>query len=361
MINVLPTIAIDSDPADVPQPGAGQVFVFFTQDGTLNAKLPTNVTVQLVGTQAGQPGSEVFTLPVGFPPGGLITADNVGNTLTLAPSTVNSVLCIAAPGVLGWRDLAQAIDQLGIGEAPADGQEYCRQNKAWVVGGGGGFADVPDDQQLYVRAFETWTLLPSYVPLGGYNFGDLLYAGPDGKMAVLPKGAAGEVLTCNGDGTLSWVALPAGTGTGTGTGGSGGGGGGGGGAAVLPGTAIGSPAYSSDYAIANAMDGDPATAYAGADASGAWIGVDLGAVCTVSQVQIYPRAGYEGALAGVSIDTSADGVTWTPTGSMTPASIVGGAYRAANLSPAVQTRYLRMVGNDGSRATVADLRFLGTP
>lgn len=70
---------------------------------------------------------------------------------------------------------ASAADK--VPEAPNDGQQYARQNRAWAVvtgggGGGGGIPEAPTDGKTYGRNNAAWvditaTLLASYLPLAG--------------------------------------------------------------------------------------------------------------------------------------------------------------------------------------------------
>ena len=129
--------------------------------------------------------------------------------------------------------------------------------------------------------------------------------------------------------------------------------------AVLSGTAIASPPYSDMYAIAHINDGDTTSQYAGAGTSGQWAGLDFGAVKTLSKMAVFPRPGAEGDIQNGIIQTSTDGSTWTNAGFSVPGSIPENTYTYIPLSPAVSTRYIRILAPDGTRCSINELQCYG--
>lgn len=166
MITILPTVTLDSEAADIPPPGANQLFVFFTPDGTLNAKLPDGSIVQVKALPADGAGTKTIVLPSDWGPGALLSEDTSGNLITIPPGKLGSILRITGAGVLAWADPATLSQAYGLPEAPDDGHLYGRQSDAWAVvppipANSGGIPDAPDDGQAYVRQGGAWVVLAS--------------------------------------------------------------------------------------------------------------------------------------------------------------------------------------------------------
>ncbi len=132
----------------------------------------------------------------------------------------------------------------------------------------------------------------------------------------------------------------------------------------LTGTVIGTPgSYQNDGdTAAKAFDGDGNTFF-DAPAGTAWVGLDLGAARSVTQVQLVPRAGYAGRMVGGTFQASntadfSSGVTTLYTVKAVPAA---GRFTAAAVTAAGSFRYVRYLSPAGGHGNVAELAFAGRP
>ena len=134
---------------------------------------------------------------------------------------------------------------------------------------------------------------------------------------------------------------------------------------LLSGTTIGTPgSYKSQGdTIANATDGNPNTFFDGHDASGDYVGLDLGATtsATVYRVGFAPRAGYAGRMVGGlfqgsnSPDFSDASTIYTVT-----AAPAAGTLTVVPVTTVGAFRYVRYVGPAGGECDVAEVQFYGT-
>jgi len=127
----------------------------------------------------------------------------------------------------------------------------------------------------------------------------------------------------------------------------------------LTGTVIGTPGSYRNHGttIANAFDGNLSTYFDGPDASGDWVGLDLGAPTVVTRVQYAPRAGYEGRMVGGEIQASnsatfSSGVVTLYTISSKPTA---GVLTTALLNNSTAYRYYRYIGPANSYCNIAEL------
>ncbi len=127
----------------------------------------------------------------------------------------------------------------------------------------------------------------------------------------------------------------------------------------LTGTVIGTPGSYRNHGttIANAFDGNLSTYFDGPDASGDWVGLDLGAPTVVTQVEYAPRAGYEGRMVGGEIQASdsanfSSGVVTLYTISSKPTA---GVLTTAVLNNSTAYRYYRYIGPANSYCDIAEL------
>jgi uncharacterized delta-60 repeat protein len=131
----------------------------------------------------------------------------------------------------------------------------------------------------------------------------------------------------------------------------------------VAGTAIGTPGSYRNHGttIANAFDGNLSTFFDAPDASGDWVGLDLGTAQVVTQVKYAPRAGYQGRMVGGEIQASnsadfSSGVVTLYTISSTPAA---GVLTTRSLTNTKAYRYYRYIGPANSYCNIAELEFDG--
>ena len=129
------------------------------------------------------------------------------------------------------------------------------------------------------------------------------------------------------------------------------------------GTVIGTPGSygNAGNTAAKANDGSLATYVDGPTASGNWVGLDLGSVRSVAQIQFAPRGGYAARMVGgvFQASTSADfstGVTTLYTVTTAPAA---GTLTTVTLATPVTARYFRYLSPTGSYGNVAEVAFYG--
>jgi hypothetical protein len=139
---------------------------------------------------------------------------------------------------------------------------------------------------------------------------------------------------------------------------------------LLSGTPIGTPgSYANDgQTIANVFDGNLATFFDGPDASGDWVGLDLGAQYNIDRIVFAPRestAGsfpFESRMVGGVFQASNDptfatGVVTLATITTTPLD----GWQGLEATNPGTYRYVRFVSPTNGYCNVADLEFLGTP
>jgi hypothetical protein len=137
----------------------------------------------------------------------------------------------------------------------------------------------------------------------------------------------------------------------------------------LSGTVIGTAGsyQNSGATIADAFDGNHTTFFDGPDATGDWVGLNLGAPATIDRVVFAPRAAvgtsfpYETRMVGGVFQASNDptfatGVVTLATITATP----GDGWNGLEVNVSGTYQYVRYVGPANSYCDVADLQFLGT-
>ncbi len=131
----------------------------------------------------------------------------------------------------------------------------------------------------------------------------------------------------------------------------------------LAGTTIGTAGSNKNggNTIAKATDGSTATFYDGLVADGNWVGLDLGAATSISQIRFAPRSGFTSRMVGGSfqVSTTADfsaGVTTVYTIAAPPAA---GVLTTATLAGPVTARYVRYLSPAGSFGDVAEFQAFG--
>jgi len=131
----------------------------------------------------------------------------------------------------------------------------------------------------------------------------------------------------------------------------------------LTGTVIGTPGSYRNHGttIANAFDGNFNTFFDGPDASGDWVGLDLGSAKVVTEVQYAPRAGWETRMVGGEIQAS-NSANFT-SGVATLYTITSAPYpyfmTTQLLTNPTAYRYYRYIGPANSYCDIAELEFLG--
>lgn len=131
----------------------------------------------------------------------------------------------------------------------------------------------------------------------------------------------------------------------------------------LAGTVIGTPgAYNGGTSTRDKVfDGNTATFFDGPDVSGDWAGLDLGITKSVTAINYFPRAGYEGRMVGGVFQGSntadfSSGVVTLYTVPSTPSST---AYTLAAVTNYTGFRYLRYLGPTNGSCNVAEVVFYG--
>ncbi len=135
------------------------------------------------------------------------------------------------------------------------------------------------------------------------------------------------------------------------------------GSAKLAGAAIGTAGSYKNLGnpVANAFDGNPATFFDAAVATGAWAGLDLGSPQVITRVQFQARGGFNsrmngGLFQGSTTPDFSAGVTTLATVTAIPA---GGKYTAVPVTAAAAFQYVRYVGPANAYCDVAELEFDG--
>ena len=111
----------------------------------------------------------------------------------------------------------------------------------------------------------------------------------------------------------------------------------------------------------NVFDGNLSTFFDAPDASGDWVGLDLGSAKVVTQVKFAPRAGWESRMVGGQIQASntanfSSDVVTLYTIPTTPAA---GVLTTVTLSNTAAYRYYRYIGPGNSYCDIAELEFDG--
>ena len=132
-------------------------------------------------------------------------------------------------------------------------------------------------------------------------------------------------------------------------------------ATKLTGTVIGTGGSYRNHGttIANAFDGNLSTYFDGPDASGDWVGLDLGTAQIVTSVSFAPRAGYETRMIGGMFQASntadfSSGVVNLYTLSTAPQA---GVLTTVSLTNTTAYRYYRYIGPANSYCDIAELQF----
>ena len=113
--------------------------------------------------------------------------------------------------------------------------------------------------------------------------------------------------------------------------------------------------------IVKATDGSLSTYFDAPTASGAWVGLDLGAAKSVTQIKFAPRSGYASRMVGGVFQASNDatfatGTTTVYTVTATPAS---GTLTTVGVNVVTPYRYWRYVGPAGSYCDIAEFQLFG--
>ncbi len=134
------------------------------------------------------------------------------------------------------------------------------------------------------------------------------------------------------------------------------------GPARLSGTTFGTAGSygGSTNTIAKATDGSLSTYFDGPDASGDFVGVDLGSAKAVKQIEFAPRGGYASRMVGgvfqaSNSSTFASGVVTADTVSSAPAS----GLTTVAVTTTTAYRYWRYVGPTGGHCDVAEFELFG--
>ncbi len=110
--------------------------------------------------------------------------------------------------------------------------------------------------------------------------------------------------------------------------------------------------------ITNAFDGNPGTFFDGPDASGDWAGLDLGTSKVITQIEYYPRTGYEyrmtnGVFQAANVSGFSSGVVTLGTVTATPPD----ADTVLTVTNPGAWRYVRYLGPANGDCDVAELAF----
>jgi hypothetical protein len=137
------------------------------------------------------------------------------------------------------------------------------------------------------------------------------------------------------------------------------------GAVKLTGTPFGSgPPYGNDprRTFDKAFDGDITTYFDDSNASGGYVGIDLGAgiLGSVVAVRYYPRASYAFRMVGGSFQCSTSSQTSGYTNLYTIASQPPVAWTQVTIGSSATCRYLRYSAPNDSFTNVAEIEFWGT-
>jgi hypothetical protein len=131
----------------------------------------------------------------------------------------------------------------------------------------------------------------------------------------------------------------------------------------LTGTPIGTPGSYRNHGttIADAFDNNFTTFFDGPDATGDWVGLDLGSAQVVTQVDFAPRAGFEYRMQGgeIQASNSANFSTGVVTLYTITAAPVAGGFTTESLNNTTAYRYYRYLGPANSYCDIAELEFDG--
>lgn len=133
---------------------------------------------------------------------------------------------------------------------------------------------------------------------------------------------------------------------------------------VLSGTSIGTTgSWGDDPATTRdaALDGDVATYYDGANATGDWVGLDLGSVRVISEISYAPRPGWAGRMTGGVFEASntADFSSGVVTLHTVPSAPPELAYTTVAVTDTNAYRYVRYLGPTDGYCNVAEIVFQG--
>ena len=135
------------------------------------------------------------------------------------------------------------------------------------------------------------------------------------------------------------------------------------GSAKLTGTVLGTAGSykNGGNTAANAFDGNANTYFDGPASNGDWVGLDLGSVRSITQVQFAPRSGWAGRMVGgvFQASTTPDfsaGVTTLYAVTATPAA----GFTVVPVTPTGLVEFVRYVAPAGSYGNVAEIEFDGS-
>jgi hypothetical protein len=124
---------------------------------------------------------------------------------------------------------------------------------------------------------------------------------------------------------------------------------------------ISSKPKSATTSAAALVDGSMTTYFESADATDAWVGVDLGVERTITQIKFAPRKGYQGRMIGGRFQASN---TADFSGAVSDLFVIAkapknGAITAQPVAPGEAFRYVRYLAPDGSFGNIAETSFVG--
>lgn len=128
------------------------------------------------------------------------------------------------------------------------------------------------------------------------------------------------------------------------------------------GTVFGSAAYAPEYAASKAFDGNSATSFATLDVSNGYIGMDLGAVRTITQIRVMGRAGFENRSSGgqVRSGNSADLSGFTVRASNPASWPTNPSFHTFGFPGGFSARYVWLYGGIEA-GNPAEIEIYGTP
>jgi hypothetical protein len=131
----------------------------------------------------------------------------------------------------------------------------------------------------------------------------------------------------------------------------------------LTGTPIGTPGSYKNHGttIANVFDNNFTTFFDAPDATGDWVGLDLGSAKVVTQIKYAPRSTYESRMQGGQIQASntADFSTGVVTLFTITAKPIANQLTTQSITNTTAYRYYRYLGPANSYCDIAELEFDG--
>jgi hypothetical protein len=287
-----------------------------------------------------------------------VTQDAAGQIETrIAVDGASSIGFDAPLGPDGSGDVS---DSPGADKGGESGEESGGDLVTDVVIAGG------DDMGIDAPMEDADDDVPEATGMGGIDSAEDLAgtSSPEGGGAdATDVSADGQAATGGSSGSGGATGGSSGRGGATGSGGASGQGGTSG-AVKLTGTPFGSgPPYGNDArrSFDKAFDGDVTTYVDDSNASGGYVGIDLGAgiVGSVVEIRYYPRSTYAFRMVGGSFQCSMISQTSGYTNLYTIASTPAVAWTRVTLGTSATCRYLRYAAPDNSFTNVAEIEFWG--